>query len=64
MTHAIEAAVEIVRGALAWLPSWLSAAIIVVVLITVALALHSFGLRLVRRSRLSRSHLGRGLIAH
>jgi hypothetical protein len=62
MKHSIDVAVATVRGALAWLPGWLSAVIIVVVLILIAVALHGFGLRLARRSRLGRSHMGRLLV--
>ena len=62
MAHNIDMAIASVRGALAWLPGWLSAVIIVAVLALVALGLHGLGLHIVRRSRLGRSRLGQVLV--
>jgi small-conductance mechanosensitive channel len=62
MKDSISVAVATVRSALAWLPGWLSALIVVVLLVLVALALHGFGLRLARRSRLGRNRTGHLLI--
>jgi small-conductance mechanosensitive channel len=46
------------RLALAWLPNWLTAVIILALLTGLAVALHAGALRLMRRSRLGRSHAG------
>jgi small-conductance mechanosensitive channel len=50
----LDAAIARVRLALFWLPDWVSAVIILLVLTALALAAHALALRLLRRSRLAR----------
>ncbi len=62
MARAFGLTVATAHAALAWLPEWLSAVIVVCALALIALGIHRLGLRLVRRSRLGRAGLGRVLI--
>ena len=59
----LDFAVARAESALTWLPGWLSAIVVIVVLALIAVGIHAVGLHLVRKSRLARGRMSQLLIA-